>query len=124
MLILPQIVFKIDENKDVFEKVAELMEKENTAEMVFVKAEGKIRAPEIVSHGKQGSVFSQKLKGDYEVNAISGSLKRKKGQTISQVNIAITHTGTNAKIGHLVKAKAGKDFVLTLRKIDLSKMIM
>ncbi len=121
---MPAFVLKIEENGDVFQKVAEFMENEKLSEIVFVNVKGKLRDPEVVRHGKQGSVFANKLKGDYEVNAISGSMFRKKAMKGQQVNVAITQTGTNAKIGHLVKAKAGKDFELTLKKIDLSKMIM
>ena len=121
---MPDFVLKIEENQDVFKKILELMDKDKISEIVFIKAAGKLRDPEVVTHGKQGSVSTNHMKGDYEVNAISGSISRKKGLTYHQVNVAVTQTGTNAKIGHLKSAKAGKDFELTLKKIDLSKMIM
>jgi len=115
---------KIEENSDVFQKIAELMEREKIEEVFLVKATGKMRNPEIVRHGKQSSVFSEKLRGDYDVNAISGNIVRKKNSVNKLVNVAVNQTGVNAKVGQLIKAIAGRDLELTLKKVDLSKMIM
>lgn len=121
---MPLLNLKIEENSDIIQKVSELMEQEKLSEIQFVSAKGKIRNPEIVSSGRSGSVLTHNLKGDFEVNAISGSIFKSKKTTEPQVNVAVAQTGANSKIGKLVKAKAGKDLELTLRKIDLSKMIM
>jgi len=117
-------VLKVEAGEDVIQKIVELMGKEKTTEIVFTKATGKLRDPEIVTHGKQGSVNTEKLKGDYEINAISGSIERKKETINHQINVAVTQTGVNAKIGKLIKAKAGRELEIGLRRIDLSKMIM
>lgn len=115
---------KIEEGADVMQKIAELMEKQGIREIFLVKATGRLRDPEIVSHGREGRVSTETLRGDYGINAISGSIERKKGLTSHQINVAVTQTGVNAKIGKLIKAKAGQGLEFGLRKIDLSKMIM
>lgn len=115
---------KIEEGTDVLAKVAEMLEKEKIGEIVFLSAKGYLRDPEVVTHGTNAKVNAEKLRGEYEVSAISGSMLRKSGAIDPQVNVAVTQTGVNTKIGHLVKAKAGRGLELSLRKIDLSKMIM
>jgi predicted DNA-binding protein with PD1-like motif len=90
----------------------------------IVGAVGAIKEFKMVSHGRKGSVenMTQKSK-EFEVNAMSGKLYKHGNDLEIKVNVLISSTGFTPLTGELLEGKAAGELQITIRKIDLKKMI-
>lgn len=85
---------------------------------------GAIKEFQIVSHGRKGSIerLNQKSK-EFEVNAMSGKIYKKGTDLEIKINVLISATGFTPLTGEIVSGKAAGGLQITIRKIDLKKMI-
>lgn len=66
--------------------------------------------------------MTQKSK-EFEVNAMSGKLYKRGPDLEIKVNVLISSTGFTPLTGELLEGKAAGELQITIRKIDLKKMI-
>jgi predicted DNA-binding protein with PD1-like motif len=90
----------------------------------IVGAVGAIKEFEMISHGRRGSVekMNQKSK-EFEVNAMSGKIYKKGSELEIKINMLISSTGFTPITGELIDGKVAGGLQITIRKVDLKKMI-
>ena len=113
----------LEDGEDIYKSIKEVM-KENKIDYGMIETgKGAIKDFEIVSHGQRGTVENFMHKKEFEVNAMSGKLQRVGKDYRIKVNILISSSGFTPQSGELITGKAAGRLEISLKKIDLGKMI-
>jgi len=113
----------LDDGEDIFVAL-ETFAKENDIVYGFVAGgKGAIKDFDIISHGQRGTVERVNYKREFEVNALSGKIEYRNKEARIKMNALITSSGFTPVTGELLSGKAAGSLQITIKKVDLSKMI-
>lgn len=121
---MPEMILDLLDGEDIMIGIRRYAKQNEIHNGFIVGAVGAIKEFQIVSHGQRGSVerLNQKSK-EFEVNAMSGKLYKKGNDFDIKINVLLSSTGFTPLTGELVDGKAAGGLSITIRKIDLKKMI-
>jgi predicted DNA-binding protein with PD1-like motif len=113
----------LDDGEDIFVAL-ETFAKENDIVYGFVAGgKGAIKDFDIISHGQRGTVERVNYKREFEVNALSGKIEYRNKTARININALISSSGFTPVTGELLSGKAAGSLQITIKKVDLSKMI-
>ncbi len=113
----------LDDGEDIFTAL-ETFAKENDIVYGFVAGgKGAIKDFSIISHGQRGTVERVDYKREFEVNALSGKIEYRNKEARIKMNALISSSGFTPVTGELLSGKAAGSLQITIKKVDLSKMI-
>jgi len=121
---MADMVLDLVDGEDIIEGIKNFTKQNEIHNGFIVGALGAIKEFEMISHGRRGSVekMTQRSK-EFEVNAMSGKIYKKGNDLEIKINILISATGFTPVTGELVNGKVAGGLQITIRKIDLKKMI-
>jgi len=113
----------LDDGEDIFEGLSTFA-KENDIVYGFVAGgKGAIKDFDIISHGQRGTVERVNYKREFEVNALSGKIEYRNKEARIKINALISSSGFTPVTGELLSGKAAGSLQITIKKVDLKKMI-
>ncbi|VVB76265.1 Uncharacterised protein [uncultured archaeon] len=113
----------LDDGEDIFSAL-ETFAKENDIVYGFVAGgKGAIKDFDIISHGQRGTVERVNYKREFEVNALSGKIEYRNKEARIKINALISSSGFTPVTGELLSGKAAGSLQITIKKVDLKKMI-
>ena len=113
----------LDDGEEVFPAL-HTFAKENEIRYGFiVSGKGALKDFDIISHGQRGTVERVSYKREFEVNALSGKIEVKSGVAQVKMNALISSSGFTPVSGELLSGKAAGSLQITIKKVDLKKMI-
>lgn len=113
----------LEDGEDIYKSIKEVMKESKIDYGMVETGKGAIKDFELVSHGQRGTVENFTHKKEFEVNAMSGKLQRVGKDYRIKVNILISSSGFTPQSGELIAGKAAGRLEITIKKIDLGKMI-
>ncbi|MCX8190303.1 MAG: DUF296 domain-containing protein [Candidatus Diapherotrites archaeon] len=117
------ITLKINEGEDVIKSIHNLMAEKQIELAVPVFAYGKIKNIELITLGKNTTLFSDNSGVGYEVSAISGKIHRDRTGYYTNISVIINKSCATTAHGLLRKAIADESLEIKFRNIKLSKII-
>ena len=113
----------LEDGEDIYKSIKEVMKESKIDYGMIETGKGAIKDFELVSHGSRGTVENFAHKKEFEVNAMSGKLQRVGKDYRIKANILISSSGFTPQSGELINGKAAGRLEITIKKIDLGKMI-
>jgi len=114
---------KFSDGEDVVGGILNFAKEKEIEYGEIVSGRGKIRDFELVSTGQKRALDRLFYAESFSISAISGKLHSIKGEMTHSINVSITKSGYNATKGQLLKATADGPVELTIRKVNLGKII-
>ncbi len=115
---------RFDEGEDILEALEEFSKERDIEYANPIRVSGYITNISIVTTGMNAGMDKHNYKGPFRVNAISGKIqKAKQGGYRIDLNVAVSGIGVGSITGTLMQARAGEALEISVKKIDLSKMI-
>jgi predicted DNA-binding protein with PD1-like motif len=113
----------LEDGEEIFPAL-ETFSKENEISYGFISGgKGALKDFDIISHGQRGTVERINYKREFEVNALSGKIDVKGNEIRIKMNALISSSGFTPVTGELLSGKAAGSLQITIKKIDLKKMI-
>ncbi|MFA5125774.1 MAG: DUF296 domain-containing protein [archaeon] len=113
----------LDDGEEIFPAL-ETFAKENDIGYGFISGgKGALKDFDIISHGQRGTVEKISYKREFEVNALSGKIEVKGKEVRLKMNALISSSGFTPVTGELLSGKAAGSLQITIKKVDLKKMI-
>jgi len=113
----------LDDGEEIFPAL-ETFAKENDIGYGFISGgKGALKDFDIISHGQRGTVEKISYKREFEVNALSGKVEVKGKEVRLKMNALISSSGFTPVTGELLSGKAAGSLQITIKKVDLKKMI-
>ncbi|HLD58440.1 MAG TPA: DUF296 domain-containing protein [archaeon] len=119
-----ELVLKMNNNADIIKSIEKFAEDNSITYGIFQKGEGRIREIDLVSHGRSGSIIGTKSEGDFEIDTVSGQIRRSKsGECVITLRLTISSSGFTGKEGQLMGGKASGHLELTILKKEIGRII-
>ncbi|MBS3062617.1 MAG: DNA-binding protein [Candidatus Diapherotrites archaeon] len=116
-------VLKLKDDLDVVGEVERFCEKEHIKYGVLLGAVGKLKEFEVVAFRERGVIEKKFFREAHELNSVSGKIQWLGGKYTSHINVAVGEKSFRSINGQLMRGKAAGDLELTIRKVDLGKII-
>ena len=116
-------VLKLKDGMDIIGELKKFAEKEEIKYGVLLGAVGKIKDFELVAFRERGVVEKRQLKEPHELNSISGKVQWLGGKYGAHLNIAVGEKSFKAVNGQLMHGQAAGDLEISIRKVNLGKII-
>ena len=117
-------VLRLGDGSDIIGGVARLAEEKEIEYGLLVSGCGRIREFELVLHEPGGSMNKMKFEGEFELNAISGKIRREKsGKIDMNLKVLVASTGFTPKAGQLVSGKVAGMLEIGVRKVGFEGII-
>ncbi|MEM0360498.1 MAG: DNA-binding protein [Candidatus Diapherotrites archaeon] len=116
-------VLKLGDGADIMEGLQKIADEKGIDYGFLVSCSGRIKEFELLSTSSGGGVDKMKFVNPFEVNAISGKIQKQKGKLTSHIRVSVTSTGFTPLAGQLISGKAAGSFEISIRKVDMKKII-
>ena len=118
-------VLKLGNNSDIIAELHKFAEEQGIDYGFIESGMGRIKDFELILHGPRASVSRLDTKDVFEINSISGNMQKAKGGMLQlSLKAAVSRTGFTSKIGQLIRAKAAGTVEISVRKVNLKKIIL
>src|SRR3989338_7947212 len=116
-------ILKLKDGMEVMEELRKFAEQETIKYGVILGAVGKLKDFELVAFRERGVVEKKHLKEPHELNSASGKVQWHGGKYTVHMNVAVGERSFKSTNGQLMHGKAGSDLEISVRKVDLGKII-
>jgi predicted DNA-binding protein with PD1-like motif len=113
----------LEDGEELFASIESFAKENEIAYGMLVGGKGAIKDFDIISHGQRGTVEKVNYKREFEVNALSGKVEVRPSGIKVKINALVSSSGFTPITGELVSGKAAGSLQITIRKVDLKKMI-
>ncbi|MEM4662561.1 MAG: DUF296 domain-containing protein [Candidatus Diapherotrites archaeon] len=117
------VTLKINDGEDVIKSIHNFMNEKQIDLAVPVFAYGKIKNIELITLGKNTTLFSDNSGTGYDVAAISGKIHRDKTGYYTNISVIINKSCATTAHGILKKAFADESLEIKFRNIKLKTII-
>ena len=114
---------KLSDGEDLIQNILDLVKEKQIEYGEIISGRGKIREFELVSTGQKRSLDKSFFSESFGISAIAGKIKMSKGEILHTINVSVSKSGYNATKGQLMRATVDGDFEITIRKVNLGKII-
>ena len=118
------LVFSFSQGEDIISEISSLMKEKNEDYFEFLAANGNIEDFELLSSGQNASLNSMSFKDQFKLVSISGKIEKMNGKFIPVIYVSVSKNDVGAVNGQLVKAKAVDGLEITVRKVNVKKIIL
>lgn len=119
-----ELVLKLNNGADIMKSIEKFADDNSITYGIFLRGEGKIKEIDLVSHGLRGSIIGTKSEGAFDLNTVSGQIRRTKdGDCVITLRVTVSSSGFTGKEGQLLNGKASGRFELVIQKKDIGKII-
>jgi len=113
----------LDDGEDIFSAIETFIRENNIGYGFVAGGKGALKDFDIISHGQRGTVEKINYKREFEVNALSGKVEMKGKEVRIKVNALISSSGFTPVTGELLGGKAAGSLQITIKSVDMKKMI-
>lgn len=114
---------RLKDNEDVIASIHKFMENKEIELAMPIMAYGKIKNVELLTLGRNTSIFRDYSGNGYEVNAMSGKIHKSNEGYYTNITVILNKSYATTAHGLLRKALADELLEIKLRKINLRNII-
>jgi len=113
----------LEDGEEIFKSLETFAKENEITYGILVGGKGALKDFDIISHGQRGTVEKINYRREFEVNALSGKIEVKNTGVKIKINALVSSSGFTPITGELISGKAAGSLQITIRKVDLKKMI-
>ena len=113
----------LDDGEEIFPALETFIRENNIGYGFVAGGKGALKDFDIISHGQRGTVEKVNYKREFEVNALSGKVEMKHDEVRIKINALISSSGFTPVTGELLNGKAAGSLQITIKSVDMKKMI-
>ncbi len=119
-----EFVLRIDNGEDIIKKIEEFAKQNEIEFGYFTAGNGTIRDFELVSIENKGGVTKNKFREESDLRAVSGKIEKNRlGKPDINLRVSVGLNSLSNKSGQLASGKAGRALEISIKKVNMKKII-